>query len=470
MVGPDYQRPLVPAQEVSAFAWMPKTWSDANDPEALVRWWEDFDDPVTNRLVALALANNTEIRAAIAGVQQAEALLAQARGGRWLTVDYSAQGSRSRAGFDASFFPGGGFESFYTTNYQHGLNISYALDLFGRLKHSERAAINDLLASEAGRQGLAHTIVAQVLLARISIAAQQRLLEVADATVDNWTYAVDIIQERYDGGLGSPLDLYFAKQSLASAQAQRTELQQGLAQGLHALDVLCGQRPGTSATLEQTLSPLPPLQPVPVGLPAYLLDRRPDVRAAEFQLRAATERIGVSMATRLPDLNIVSSLGYQSNQFEDLLTWKYRALSIGGQIAAPVFHGGALKAGVKAAEAAARQSAENYCGVVLTALREVEDALVAEQKIRERIDFLTELVTLAKEAEALARDRYARGADPMLNVLETERSRRQAENSLIQAQSALWQTRVNLMLALGGDWQAVANDSLVSDVETSIGK
>ena len=452
MVGPDYQRPQTMVQDIDQFQWMPALWNDTRDPQGLQRWWDDFNDPVMSMLVNRALMQNTDLRAAVAGVQEAEALLAQARGGRWFSVDYSGQGSRSRTGFDASFLPDGGFMSFYSTSYNHGLNVSYALDLFGRLRRNERAALNDLMASEATRQALVQTVVAQVILARMTVSIQQQLLAVADGTVQNWTQAVDLIQERYDGGLGSPLDVYFAKQSLETALAQRSELQQGLVIALHALDVLCGQRPGATASLAPSMGQLPSLQRVPIGLPAWLLDRRPDVRAAEYRLRAATERIGVSMAARFPDLSLMAGLGFNSNQYNDLLTWKYRSLSVGGQIAAPIFQGGALKAGVRASEAAARQAAETYCGVVLTAMREVEDALVAEKKIRERIGHLHELVTLAVEAEKLARERYHQGADPMLNVLETERIRRQAENSLIQAQGQLWQTRVNLMLALGGDW------------------
>lgn len=451
MVGPDYERPQTVVQDLHQFEGIPASWIYAEEFQGLQRWWQDFNDPVMSLLVDRALMQNTDLRAAVAGVQEAEALLAQARGGRWFSVDYSGQGSRARAGFDASFL-GGGFTSFYTTDYTHGLNVSYALDLFGRLRRNERAALNDLMASEATRQALVQTVVAQVILARMTVSIQQQLLAVADATVQNWTQAVDLIEERYDGGLGSPLDVYFAKQSLETALAQRSELQQGLIIALHALDVLCGQRPGATASLAPYMGQLPSLQRVPLGLPARLLDRRPDVRAAEYRLRAATERIGVTMADRFPDLSLMAGFGFQSNQYNDLLTWKYRALSVGGQMAAPIFHGGALKAGVQASEAAARQAAENYCGVVLTALREVEDALVAEQKIRERIDHLQELVTLAVEAEKLARERYHQGADPMLNVLETERIRRQAENGLIQAQGELWQTRVNLMLALGGDW------------------
>ena len=216
--------------------------------------------------------------------------------------------------------------------------------------------------------------------------------------------------------------------------------------------VLCGQTPETSGDLAKTLPLLPELSPVPAGIPAYLLDRRPDVRAVEMQLAAATERIGVSIAQMYPDLTLTATGGYASDHFRDLVSSDTEVYAFIVNAFMPLFKGGRLKAEVKAAEASAREAAALYSGIVLNAMREVEDALVRQQKLSERINQLTDRLTQAREAERLANARYLEGVDKFLLVLDTERRRRVAENELAIAQGNLWEARVQLFLALGGDW------------------
>jgi outer membrane protein TolC len=221
---------------------------------------------------------------------------------------------------------------------------------------------------------------------------------------------------------------------------------------LHGLDVLCGKAPETTEELAKTLPPLPELSPVPAGIPAALLDRRPDVRAVEMQLAAATERIGVSIAQMYPDLTLTATGGYAADHFRDLVRSDTEVYAFIVNAFMPLFKGGRLKAGVEAAEASAREAAAQYSGIVLNAMREVEDALAKQQKLSERIEQLTERVVQAQEAERLATQRYLEGVDKFLLVLETERRRRNAENELAIAHGNLWEARVQLFLALGGDW------------------
>jgi outer membrane protein TolC len=215
---------------------------------------------------------------------------------------------------------------------------------------------------------------------------------------------------------------------------------------------MCGQLPQGRVTLDRTLSALPPLDAVPVGLPAQLLRRRPDVYAAECRVAAATERIGVSMADRYPDLALNAGLGFNSNEFEKLLDWKYRTLLAAAQVSAPIFNAGRLRAGVQAAEAAAQEATQRYVGTVLKAVQEVEDALAREQTLTEQLAYIKDQFQWAGEAERLSRDRYARGVDTILVVLESERQRRLAETQVALAEGDLWRNRVALFLALGGDW------------------
>jgi outer membrane protein TolC len=258
--------------------------------------------------------------------------------------------------------------------------------------------------------------------------------------------------------------VYLARENLAAARALEPAIVERVKLAQHSLDVLIGQRPGALALLPDRLGALGEPEPIPVGLPAALLDRRPDVQAAELRLRAATERVGVSIAALFPDLTLSGSWGYLSNRFSMLTDPQNEVYSAIIGLAAPIFKGGRLKAQVDAAKARATGAAENYAGVVLVALREAEDALVRQQTLKERIDRLKERLTQALRAESLARQRYLRGVEKILIVLETERRRRIGENELIRTTGDLWNARVELFLALGGDWDVASPDSRLKNL------
>ncbi len=447
-VGPDYERPVTAADSVGEYSWLPEQWVDANDPNLSNAWWQRFNDPVTDELVQKALLHNTDLAAATAAVDRSRAFLTVAHGARLPEADLGFNRTRQKVNFD---FPAGR-ESFIAQGYTMDLSISYMVDVFGKLRRAERAAEYDLFATENDRQALAHAIVAQVIQTRIDIATQQRLLEINAQTISNWENALEIIDRRYQRGLSPAVDVYIAKENLANAKAQKSLVEQSLLLMLHALDVLCGQAPETTGDLSQTLPPLPELSAIPMGLPADLLDRRPDIRSAEMRLAAGTERIGVRIAEMYPDLTLTATGGYASEHFSDLTLSENQVYAAILNAMAPVFKGGRLKAGVKAAEATARQSAAQYASAVLNAMREVEDALVKQQKLTERIVQLTDRFEQAQHAERLAADRYKQGVDKILLVLETERRRRLAENELALSQGNLWKARVELFLAIGGDW------------------
>lgn len=450
-VGPKYQRPETAATDIKEYKWLPEAWAsvtDAHDPNSTHLWWCRFDDPVTNDLVQQALIHNTDLQAAAAAVDQSRAYLAVAYGARLPEADLGFNRTRQKLSFNLPT----GRASFISQGYSLDLSISYMADVFGKLRRAEQAAEYDLFATENNRLALGYAVVAQVIEVRIQAATQQRLLEISEQTVSNWERNLEIIDRRYQQGLSPSVDVYIAKENLAHARAQKSLVEQTLILTFHALDVLCGRAPETTADLARTLPTLRELSPIPAGIPAHLLDRRPDVMAAEMRIAAATERVGVSIAQMYPDLALTATGGYASDHFRDLARSDTQVYGFVMNAFAPVFQGGRLKAGVEAAQAAARQAAAQYSGVVLTAMREVEDALVKEQKLSERIDYLTERVTQAREAERLANQRYMEGVDNILLVLDTERRRRTAENELAIAQGNLWEARVQLFLALGGDW------------------
>jgi NodT family efflux transporter outer membrane factor (OMF) lipoprotein len=461
-VGPDYERPMTAADSVDTFSWLPEEWADANDPNLSNAWWQRFDDPVTDELVQKALLHNTDLAAAAAAVDRSRAFLKQAFGARLPEADVGFNRTRQNVSFNLP----NGRESFISQGYTMDLRISYMVDVFGKLRRAEQAAEYDLFATENDRQSLAHAVVAQVIQARIDIATQQRLLEINAQTISNWEKALEIIDRRYQQGLSPAVDVYIAKENLANAKSIKPRVEQSLILTLHALDVLCGQAPETTDDLAKTLPKLPTLSPVPAGLPADLLDRRPDVRSAEMRLAAGTERIGVSVAQMYPDFTLTASGGYASDHFSDLTLSENQVYAFIINAMAPVFKGGRLKAGVEGAEAATRQSAAQYAGTVLNAMREVEDALVKQQKLSERITELTDRFEQAQHAERLAVDRYTQGVDKILLVLETERRRRLAENELVLSEGDLWKARVELFLAIGGDWGVEEIQSVAAAEQT----
>lgn len=457
MVGPDYTRPETVAGPDTSYRWLPSGWSEANEPNGPSPWWRSFNDPVTDGLVHTALKNNTDLRAAVAGAERSAAILAQAHGVRWPDVSYDASASRNKMSFvlpDISSPMGdfGGRMTSLSTTYSQQISVSYILDLFGRLRRSERAAVRDLLATEADAQALVHAIVAQVVQTRVQIAMQQRMLHIADATIASWERSLEVTQRRYEGGLVGPLDVRMMQQSLEAARAQRITLEQTLALAGHALDVLCGQRPESGGAVAEGLAEMPPLSPVPAGLPAALLDRRPDLRASELRLAAATERIGVSVAQMYPDLTLTGSTGFMSDEMKDVVNTDFSTYTVLAGLTAPIYRGGQLRAAVRAARASAEEAAQRYAGTVLTALREVEDALVKHRMLGRQIEQLERRAQLARESEQMAQDRYVRGAEPILVLLETQRMSHLAENELVLAQGQLWLARIELHLALGGDW------------------
>jgi multidrug efflux system outer membrane protein len=452
MVGPEYSRPETAANTTSGYFGAREHSQDVNDLNDVDRWWERFGDPITAELVRQALQNNNDLKAAAARVLQAQAVFRENAGRRWPDVSYNLSRDRSKRSFNFGGVGGGDRFSVMTTTWTQEISVTYVLDFFGRLRRLERAAWADALAAEAGEQTLTNSIVASVIKARIDIATLQRRLAIERANIESRRRTLDIVERRYSQGLVGPVDVRLARENLAAAQAVEPTLELSQATARHALDVLLARRPGSSDPLPETLSDLPDLDPIPVGLPVALLDRRPDVRAAEMTLQAANERIGVSIAQFYPDLTLVAGWGRNADRWRDI--WKdeteiYSALL---SLAQPIFKGGQLRARADAAKARYAEAAAVYSGIILVALEEVENALISEQLLQEGLKYVEVRLEQARAAEQLSRERYHRGVEAILTVLESERRKRLAENELTILKGLIWTNRVNIHLALGGDW------------------
>jgi len=462
-LGPKYSRPETPATTAERFvnAESPAVDTnepDANDMEILDTWWERFGDPVTAELVTEALANNYDLKAGAARVIQAQANLAATRGQQYPQFGYDLTRTQNKMYMDfgdaaAGLSPDGatGF-TIASTTWAQGISVSYLVDFWGKLRHAERAAWAEMLASQAGHEALVNSMIATVIDSRITIATLQRRLAIIRANIDSRQRTLDITERRHRLGLIGPVDVRLARTNLEAAKAQEPSAKAALAAAYYALDVLLGRQPGTSESLPETLADLPNLQPLPVGVPAALLDRRPDVQSAEFALRAANERIGASIARLYPDLTLTGSYGGQGPLWPDIWNHQAESYSIITALSAPIWQGGQLRAQIKVSRARYEELAATYAGTVLKAISEVENALMNERTLQEQITHVQAQVTEAKEAERLSRLRYDRGVESLLTVLEAERSRRMAEEQLTVLQGQIWSGRVNLHLALGGDW------------------
>jgi multidrug efflux system outer membrane protein len=451
MVGPKYSRPESVADTADGFIHAGKHSRDINDIEGIEvdQWWVRFGDSATSDLVRRTLENNYDLKAAAARVLQAQASLAEAGGRLWPDVSYDLSRNRGKQSFN---FGGTGRFSFISETWTQNISVTYIVDFFGKLRRAKQAAWADMIASEANEQALINSIIATVIMARIDIATTQKRLAIARANILSRSSTLEIVERRYSKGLVGPVDVRLARENLEASKALEPSIELSLATAQHGLDVLLGRQPGASEYLPETLADLPNLEPLPIGVPASLLDRRPDVISAEFALRAANERIGVSIAQLYPDLTLTANYGANADRWRDI--WEHFAETYSAlfSLAQPIFRGGQLRAQVDAAKARYEELAANYATAVLTAMREVEDALVSEQMLQKQLEHAQRRFTEAKAAEELSRQRYQRGVEGILTVLESERRRRVAEEELAILKGQIWTTRVNLHLALGGDW------------------
>jgi NodT family efflux transporter outer membrane factor (OMF) lipoprotein len=283
------------------------------------------------------------------------------------------------------------------------------------------------------------------------VATAEWALDINRGITRSWEATTRTVDRRYRAGVAGAVELHLARENLAASRASEAVIEAQLEQARLALDVLVGRRPGSAEMLPDTLPELPSLDPVPLGLPAALLDRRPDLRRAEMQLEAATYGVGAAVANLYPDLSLTGSVGENGDRINDLDISNF-VYNIVANLTGPIFTGGQRRADVEAARARAEQAAASYAGAVLEALREVEEALVVSEASLASYDLTTERVFEARAADRLAKERYQRGVESLLTVLETERRLRLAEQAIIANTSDVWNSRIDLFLALGGDW------------------
>jgi multidrug efflux system outer membrane protein len=438
MVGPDYHRPGTS---------LPGAFPEADVGTAPMSvpydWWTLYSDPALNDLVAAGLANNADVQVAAARVEEAEAALREARATVFFPlVNGQASAFRGRDS-DTNFVTATGFGV--------GLATSFEVDLWGRLRRAERSVRDQLLASRYGRDTVALTLAATIArsyFAARSLDAQLLASRQILATADE---SLGLAKKRSDAGVAPELDVYQAGSLRAQAAAQATEIARQRDAIVHQLGVLTGRLDLKLAEGSLDQLPVPPL--APAGLPSQLLERRPDVRQAEANLQAATERIGVARAAQFPTLSLTGTLGTASSELDHLFTTPARSWSIGGSLLGPILDGGRYKARTDQAVAQAKQAQGAYLGAVRNAFRDVSDALSNVRRANESDAQLKDLVDQAGKALHLAQLRYEHGYSAYLEVLDAERTLNDARLQLIRNRQAYLSFTVDLMNALGGGWQ-----------------
>lgn len=452
-VGPDF-KPPEPA--------LASQWSDqaalsaitaSPGEEDLAQWWKIFNDPQLTSLIERAFAVNLDLRIAQSRIRQARAAMSIAGASLGPTVDAYAAYRRSQTPMSGYDSPGP------TTNlYQTGFDAIWELDIFGGIRREVEASSAELDVTVETRHDLLVSLSAEVASDYLTLRSLQQRLAIAHANLSTQEHTVKLTRQRWDVGFINKLDMVRAEAQAATTAGQIPLLEAAIRQTIHGLSLLLASEP---ATLMAELTPDVPLPQamagVPLGLPSELLRRRPDIRMAEANIHAATARIGVATADLFPTFTITGGLGLQSNSFNSTFNRSSRAWSLGPSINLPLFDMGRRRANIDLKTAIQDEQLLSYEQTVLTALTEVENALIAARKEEEHRQALDRAVTANRTAVKLATSLYVAGENDFLSVLDSQRSLYLTEEALALSSKTVCTNLVALFKALGGGW--AENDS-----------
>lgn len=461
-VGPDYARPEV--AKPSSLAGSSAIASDAaairfTTEAPTERWWEVFKDPTLDRLVASARENNPGLLASLARVEAARAITRQAFSPLLPSIENNgkyAYARQSKRAFGLKNVPSTRtFEG--TDTFQQTTDMSYEVDLWGRIRRSVEAADAQLVSTDEDRKNVEITLVADVVQTYFDLGAAEARLTIARDTVAAREKTLAIVKGRRKLGLATQLDEARAEGELAAAGVDIPDAERERAVAEHRLAILLGKTPDVSFAGKAPASfELPP--EVPVGLPSTLLERRPDVKRAEANLVAANARIGVAKAEYFPKVTIVGRVGYSALDAGKMLNPAAQLWSVGPQVSVPIFEGGRIQASVFEAEARSGEAESLYREAVLKAFGEVADsifAIGARRNMREREETA---VAAQERAAALAEAQFKAGLVDYLTVLDAQRSLFASQSGLLRSQRELLGELVRLQKALGGGWTVATTE------------
>jgi multidrug efflux system outer membrane protein len=449
MVGPNYQRPTITPP--SAFRGAAGATADAASIADL-KWFELFKDEQVHEMVRTALVRNYDLRDAVVRVEAARANLGITKADQYPTIEAGASTTTVRSAASGAFPLPEGISQRRTFGTIAVSLLSFEVDVWGRLRRATEAARADLLASDEFRKAVITSLVSDVVGAYFSLLELDAELAIARRTLQVREESLELIRSRERGGLATLLEVRQGEQLVHAAAQVIPELEQLIEQTENQISLLLGGSPGAiprgRALVDQEQPP-----EVPAGLPSALLERRPDIAAAEQDLVAANAIIGVARAAYFPRISLTGLLGTQSDELSGLFSGPAGAWQLVPQVTQPIFNGGRLRSNVRLAEAQEQLALIQYERVIQTAFREVSDALVQYEKVRMVYAEQERLVATLQDRSRLSYVRYQGGIDTLLNALDADRDLFEAELRLVQTKRNELLTLVQLYRALGGGWQ-----------------
>ncbi len=442
---------------------LPQSWS-ASSQEGTYggpAFWTTLGDPALDALVQEALEHNHDLVASAARVRGAMTRIRAARSARRPQVNGNLNYARQKNVFVGLPIPGSdGPLSSTFDQWSASIDLSWEFDLWGKLGAGVRAANADFEATAQDHQAARLSIAAETARAWFQLREANDQLRLAEATLKTYQDSLDVVRGRFDAGLSGALDLRLAEANVATSQAGLVSARRSAAVSTRQIELILGRYPAGELQQASALLDLPPS--IPAGMPADVLRRRPDLLAAERRMAVAEESAKVARLDRLPNIALTSSLGRSSGDFDDLLDGDFTVWSLAGGLVGPIIDGGRRKARVEEALEELRASRASFAALALRAFFEVENALDAEGLLRERLGYLAAAVTAAKAATSLADEQYREGLVSIELVLESQRRQFTAESAFLTAQREVFQTRVDLHVALGGSF----GDSEAATAET----
>ncbi len=449
-VGPDYQTPTntVPATFKAAEL---GAWKEGRPLDAVPKgaWWKVFGDPVLDGLQEQALASNQDLKAALARVEQSRATARFARGELMPSLD--ANPSFRREKYSPNQIPN--FGDITVNTFRAPLDLSYEIDLWGRVRRGFESARGEAQASVAALGNVLLGLQSDVAQNYFAARALDAEIATVTATVALRKEQVRLVRSRFEGGIGNELDVARSETELALTETEAAALARRRAQLENTLAVLVGENPSTFRLPPLATAPWNPQPPsIPAGLPADLLERRPDVAEAERQLAAASARIGVAKAAFFPVLSLTGSGGFLSAEVDSLFNWDSRIWSLGPSLSLPIFAGGRNRANLKRSQAAFEEAVARYRQRILVAFADVENSLAGIHFLADQAAGQERAVASARRASELASDRYRSGIVSYLEVVDASREALAAERALANLAGARLTAAVQLIKALGGGW------------------
>jgi multidrug efflux system outer membrane protein len=459
MVGPDYQRPAIDAP--ASFVWESK---DAADTANTV-WWKQFGDPVLDTLIAEALAHNLNVKVAAANVETAVGVLTQTRSGLFPQVGYGATAARQRSTEAGAVAELAGVVPNPQNSYEALLSVSWEVDLWGRIRRLSESARANALATDEARRGVILSLVASVAGNYLTLRGLDEQLAVSKSTLAAYGESLRLYQLQFQYGQVSQMQVSQVQSQYETAAVQIPQIESQIAQTENAINVLLGRNPGPVPRGKSVYDLT--LPKVPAGVPSELLTRRPDLVQAENQLVAANAQIGAAKALYFPTIALTASGGSASAALSDLFSGPARVWTFAGQLTGPIFTFGAVSGQVAQAEGAQQAALFAYRNAIVSAFGDVENTLVAAQKLQQQQAAQERLVAALRDYARLAKLQFDGGYTSYTTVLQAEQSLFPAELTLASVRAAVFSSNVSVYKAMGGGWVTQA-DALTGSAAPSV--